>query len=637
MREIVRLFLLSLFIIPNGVFGALANYQGTILDENDEPLIGVNIASVSDATKGCSTDLEGKFTDCKLPDNKVRVSYVGYKTQTIDLQESGNNIKLEPDIEELNEVQTIGNKSAMSQQARDCIASGGKMETNGEDVAACVCPADKPLNGNRCGGDDSTEPEGEVEETPTDTEPVVATDPDGNNGNGGGNNGQGQTNKNDKPKKDDLADKQKAYKDAKEKEQSTANKTLTALTTAATGIGGMELAMGISEKKADEEAESDMKAYLETFRCKYGNSKSYKFGPDEIELPGGNDEKLMSMRSEYVALAADLKERKEALGMKPGIEAEKIYDKAEMGLYDDENVGITGGNYASLYRAQALGSEEDQAKLDAQHKEAKNRMIAGGVLAGAGVLGGIIGNSAINGKLGEAIKKLKDKKAAGTIGEETKKALKVESDALESLQKCMAKAGFQNSDKLSFDNFFASAISVKSLNCSKDMVLIGDKKAKDIQASDVFLDSADETEIFEHLTTYFHADLIGKMIGSTLTDDSTEEEIEKAKNVLKKSIASAKKKIETAAKADEASAAKSSSSTSSTGSGILSGVLGGGDSEGGGLSGLASTATGLLGGGDGEGGGLGGIASKAKGLLGGGDGEGGGNIMSTVSGFLGGG
>ena len=406
-------------------------------------------------------------------------------------------------------------------------------------------------------------------------------------------------------KKQDLEDKKKAYEDAKATEQSTANKTLTALTTAATGIGGMELAMGLSEKKSDEAAEQDMKAYLLTFRCTYANGKNVKGGPDEIELPGGNDEKLMSMRSEYVALAADLKERKEALGMKPGIEAEKIYDKAEMGLYDDENVGITSGTYESLYRAQALGSEEDQAKLDAQHKEAKNRMIAGGVLVGAGVLGGVIGNSAINGKLGEAIKKAKENK---NVGKETKKALKAEADALEDLQKCMKKAGFLNSDKLSFDNFFASAISVKNISC-KDITLVNDQKAENIQASDVFVDSDDETEIFDNMAKYLSLETIGKMIGSTLTENSDDEEKTKAKNVLKKSISSAKKKIETAAAADESD----SSSTSSSTTGGLGDMLGG-DS----MSGMKDMATSF-------------IQSKM-----GGNGESGaGNAMGALSGVLG--
>jgi hypothetical protein len=189
---------------------------------------------------------------------------------------------------------------------------------------------------------------------------------------------------------------QKNYEDLKANEQSTANKTLTALTTAATGIGGMELAMGLSQQKADKEADANMEAYMQTFRCSYGEGKQVKAGPEEIELPGGNIPELMKLRNEYVALAADLKERKTALGMKPGIESEEILDKATMGLYDDENIGITGGAYASLYRAKMLGSEEDQAKIDSERKASKNRVIGGAVAVGAGVLGGIIGNLAIN-------------------------------------------------------------------------------------------------------------------------------------------------------------------------------------------------------------------------------------------------
>ncbi|MCQ2562384.1 MAG: hypothetical protein MJ158_02100 [Alphaproteobacteria bacterium] len=179
------------------------------------------------------------------------------------------------------------------------------------------------------------------------------------------------------------------------------------------GGGAMELAQGMAEKKADEAAEQDMSAYIETFRCTYANGKQVKGGPEPVELPGGNDSKLMSLRNEYITLAKDLKERKTALGMAPGIEAEEILDKAEMGLYDDENLGKTGGAYASLYRAKALNSEEDQKKLDAE-KEATSKRIKGGAIAlGAGAAVGIVGNSLINGKLGEKIKALKEKKANG--------------------------------------------------------------------------------------------------------------------------------------------------------------------------------------------------------------------------------
>ena len=202
-----------------------------------------------------------------------------------------------------------------------------------------------------------------------------------------------------------LAEAKTAYEDAKANEQSLANRTLTAASIAATGVGGMELAMGLAEQKAAKAADQDMTAYIESFRCTYGKDKSVKAGPDEIELPGGNDANMIKYRNEYMTLAADLKVRKEALEMKPGIESEEILDKSQMGLYDQENTGIESGAYASLYRAKALNSEEDQAKLDEEAKKAKARVIGGATAAGVGVVGGAIGNGLINGDLGKGIGK----------------------------------------------------------------------------------------------------------------------------------------------------------------------------------------------------------------------------------------
>lgn len=159
-----------------------------------------------------------------------------------------------------------------------------------------------------------------------------------------------------KDKKQQAVEKaQQAYEEAKATEQSKANRLLTAGTTAATGIGGMELMQGLAEQKSDKAADAEMNAYISTMRCSYADGKSVKAGTQEIELPGGNDTNMMKYRTEYMTLANDLKERKSALGIKAGIESEEILDKSQMGLYDDENVGITSGNYASLYRAKALG------------------------------------------------------------------------------------------------------------------------------------------------------------------------------------------------------------------------------------------------------------------------------------------
>ena len=217
-------------------------------------------------------------------------------------------------------------------------------------------------------------------------------------------------NKTNKCIDDKLGIAEDSYKSAHDKEQSKENRTLTALTTAATGIGGMQLAQGLAEQKADKSAEQSMNAYIATMRCEYGKGKSVKAGSEPIELPGGNNDNLMKYRNEYFALAADLKTRKEALGMKPGIESEEILDKSQLGLYDDESTGITDGAYASLYRANMLNSEKDKQEIEDAKKTSKNRVVGGGVALGAGAVIGVVGNSLINGKLGEKLKARKAKK-----------------------------------------------------------------------------------------------------------------------------------------------------------------------------------------------------------------------------------
>ena len=185
------------------------------------------------------------------------------------------------------------------------------------------------------------------------------------------------------------------YQQAKKRETSLANRTLTAMTMAATGIGGMQLAQGLAEQKADKDAEMAMDAYMATFRCEYGGGKSFKGGATQIELPGGNDSEMMKMRQSYFKLAADLKERKNILGLKAGIESLVVLDKVQTGLYDDEGVGVTSGAYGSLYRAK-MGSEADQAKLDEAGQVSAGRVKGGGAALGTGVVGGVSGDLLIN-------------------------------------------------------------------------------------------------------------------------------------------------------------------------------------------------------------------------------------------------
>ena len=188
---------------------------------------------------------------------------------------------------------------------------------------------------------------------------------------------------------------EEAYSQAKERENSLVNRMLSGATIAATGLGGMELARGLAEKKADENAEADMAAYMATFQCKIGdNGNKINGGDMEIATPGANQ--LINLYQSYVDLAASVKQRKADLGIRAGIESDVVLDKSATGLYDDKGNGVQNGTYASLYRA-AMGNEADIDKLAEQSDATTRRAQIGGASAGVGAIGGAIGNALING------------------------------------------------------------------------------------------------------------------------------------------------------------------------------------------------------------------------------------------------
>lgn len=180
----------------------------------------------------------------------------------------------------------------------------------------------------------------------------------------------------------------------REREQSLANRTIGAAAIGATGIGGMQLASALAEQRADDAAEQDMTAYLATFRCDYGAGRNISGGAVNIQLPGANT--LLPLYNEYTTLAADLKTRKTALGMTPGLESEVILDAATSGLYDNESLGKTDGAYTSLARALSDPNSADAAEWAAQRADTQQQLKTGAITAGAGALVGIVGNVLTN-------------------------------------------------------------------------------------------------------------------------------------------------------------------------------------------------------------------------------------------------
>ena len=78
--------------------------SGIVKDENGLPIIGATV-KVRGAQMGVVTDIDGKFSLKTSIGSVLTVSYIGYKTQDIKVQEGGSlNIKLEPESKQLNEV-----------------------------------------------------------------------------------------------------------------------------------------------------------------------------------------------------------------------------------------------------------------------------------------------------------------------------------------------------------------------------------------------------------------------------------------------------------------------------------------------------------------------------------------------------
>lgn len=83
---------------------------GSIKDDNGEPLIGVTVMLMSNKSVGTISDYEGNFTLPNVPaGDKIFISYVGYKDQTVMVKTDGSiKVILKEDTQTLEEVVVVG-------------------------------------------------------------------------------------------------------------------------------------------------------------------------------------------------------------------------------------------------------------------------------------------------------------------------------------------------------------------------------------------------------------------------------------------------------------------------------------------------------------------------------------------------
>ena len=91
---------------PQAMATQLTNVSGTVTDENGDPVIGASVSEIG-TTRATATDINGRFNLRASGKGKIQISYVGYKTVTLE-PGSNMNIQLTEDNALLDEVVVVG-------------------------------------------------------------------------------------------------------------------------------------------------------------------------------------------------------------------------------------------------------------------------------------------------------------------------------------------------------------------------------------------------------------------------------------------------------------------------------------------------------------------------------------------------
>lgn len=142
----IMLFMLLTFL-PASTW-AQSVVKGTVVDSNNEPIIGATVKEVGVPTNGAITDIDGNFSlSLKGKSKKLEISYVGTKTQTVDASSGHVNVTMKDDATSLNDVVVIGYGSVKKKDLTGSVAT-----VNSEALQAVpVANASEALQGKMAG------------------------------------------------------------------------------------------------------------------------------------------------------------------------------------------------------------------------------------------------------------------------------------------------------------------------------------------------------------------------------------------------------------------------------------------------------------------------------------------------------
>lgn len=106
MLKRLLLFLSFCFVSIGVALGQNITVKGTVLDENNDPVMGATVRLKNDATKGAITDMDGRFTLQAKTGELILITYVGYKDQEVKAAPTLS-ITLVPNDQLLDEVMVV--------------------------------------------------------------------------------------------------------------------------------------------------------------------------------------------------------------------------------------------------------------------------------------------------------------------------------------------------------------------------------------------------------------------------------------------------------------------------------------------------------------------------------------------------
>lgn len=141
------LILMTLMACTWGLQAQTRTYHGTVVDAvNDEPLIGATVLPIGGG-QGTATDIDGNFT-LSVPASvkSIKVSYVGYKEQTVALTE-GVKVHLTSTASNLDDVVVVAYGTANKESLTGSVAVVGAKEIEDRPVTSVTAA----LEGNAPG------------------------------------------------------------------------------------------------------------------------------------------------------------------------------------------------------------------------------------------------------------------------------------------------------------------------------------------------------------------------------------------------------------------------------------------------------------------------------------------------------